>query len=67
MKVDKDKLKAARERAGVSTTQVATVAGVGTRAVQKWEEGRVVNVNINIVKAVAKFLGVKPEDIARER
>lgn len=64
MKIDGEKLKTAREAAGKGRVETAAVAGF-TRAYlwQVERVDRIVHMNDNVVKAIAKFIGVKPDDL----
>ena len=45
-------------------TELATAADLGERRISDIEAGSTANVNLNIAKAIAKWLGVKLEVIA---
>jgi transcriptional regulator with XRE-family HTH domain len=65
MKANGTKIKELRETQGVTTLELASAADRTQRWVQLVEQGKMVNVNLNILKAVAKKLGTKLEVIAK--
>lgn len=65
MKVDGKKLKAARTKAGASMADVSVVAYLGERRLLQIE-AKGARVNMNIVNAICRRLGVKPCDLAED-
>lgn len=65
MKIDGNKLKAAREAAGVTRSDLASVAELSHVRIWQIEQVNViVNMNSHVVKSMAKLLKVKPQDLA---
>ena len=64
MKVCGKKIKQIREQNGKKVTELAVAADLGERRIQQIEEGEIVNLNLNVVKAIAKFLGTRLEFIS---
>lgn len=65
MRVNGTKVKQIRENKDFSRIDLAKAADLGERRIQQVEAAQSVNLNLNVAKAIARFLGVKLEDIAR--
>jgi len=65
MQVDHLKIKAFRESKGLEHTDLAKAADLGKRRIQQIEQGKLISLNLNIAKAIARRLGVRLEDIAK--
>jgi transcriptional regulator with XRE-family HTH domain len=66
MSLDTDKIKALREKLGLSQAEAAERAGFAGR--QNWyqlESGRAKNPTLDTITAVARALGVKPKDLLK--
>lgn len=64
MKIDGNKLKAAREQALITRSDLAKIAGLTHVRIWQIEQVDIVaNVNDNIVAAMAKELRVKPAEL----
>jgi len=63
MKINGEKIKKAREDAGLSVTELAAIAGFTDNNIRYIEAGRVKTMNQHIAKVVAKALHVKIEDL----
>ncbi|QOV91075.1 helix-turn-helix transcriptional regulator [Humisphaera borealis] len=66
MGIDLDKVKALREKRGLTQDEAAKLAGLPNR--QKWyqlESGRIANPTIATLEAIAKALGVKARDLLK--
>lgn len=57
-----ERIRAARERAGLTQKQLAIAVGVDPSAVSYWENGQTVPTINNLVK-IAGILGVPPGDL----
>ena len=64
MKVNGEMIKAKRVGVEMAVRSLAHAADLSERRIQQIEEGDIVNLNRNIAKAIASFLGVKLEVIA---
>ena len=65
--LDIEKLRALREKLGLSQDDAARKAGIGTR--QAWhaiESGAKPNLTLATLTAIAKALGVKAKDLLKE-
>ena len=64
--LDKDKLKARREKLGLTMEQAAKAAGFASR--QRWcdiESGRRVNLTLDVLDSIAAALGCKAKDLLK--
>lgn len=64
MRVNGEMIKAKRVADGKQVRDLAHAADLSERRVQQIEQGKIVNLNRNIARAIAAFLGVKPDVIA---
>ena len=65
MRANGAKIAELRKTHGLSTIDLAGAADRTQRWVQLVEKGKVVDINLNIAKALARRLGVKLEEIAK--
>ena len=65
MKANGMKIKELREMQGVTTLELAGAADRTQRWIQLVEQGKVVNINLNLGKAIARKLGTKLENISK--
>lgn len=65
MKVNGEVIKDLRESAGLKHSHLAAAADMSDRWVQLVEKGKLVNININIARAICKELGCKLIDIRK--
>jgi len=66
MPLDIAKIRALREKLGMTQDEAAKAAGLGTR--QRWhgiESGTVTNIKLETLEAVAAALGVKSKDLLK--
>ena len=66
MPLDFEKIKRLREERGLSLQAAAEKAGIGDR--QRWhaiESGRITNVKLDTLEAIAGALGVKAKDLLK--
>lgn len=63
MKICKDKLKKARTAANLTHEQLATAGDVSVRTIQNYEH-KGGDVNLHILKAMAKKMHVDPQSLA---
>jgi len=66
MPLDTDKIRALREKLGITQDEAARRAGLGTR--QAWnniEAGRKTNVTLDTLERIAAALGVKSKDLLK--
>ncbi|MDR0991483.1 MAG: helix-turn-helix domain-containing protein [Ruminococcus sp.] len=62
----KDKLKAERERAGLTQKQLAQMVGLTDRTIQNYEHGRGGAARFDHVRALAGALNIKTEELVEE-
>lgn len=55
-----EKIKALREKRGMTLEQVGIIVGVGKSTVRKWETGDIRNMRRDKIQLLAKALGVTP-------
>lgn len=65
MRVDGTMIKVFRIKADKSCIDLAKAADLGERRIQQIEKGELVNLNINIARAICKELGCKLIDIRK--
>ncbi len=66
MPLDLEKIRARREKLGMSQQEAATKAGIGSR--QRWndiEAGRRINITLEILERIASALGCKAKDLLK--
>ena len=61
-----EKLKAARENAGMSQRELAERAGIHFRSIQNWESGGRLPRSLDVVFRVADILGVSSESLLND-
>jgi len=61
-----EKLRSARENAGLTQKELAERAGTHHRTIQNWEYGARLPRNLNAVCRVADILGVSPESLLND-
>ncbi len=59
-----DRIRAAREKAGLSQTDVAKALGISASAVNQWEHGFSKNIKLQHFFALARLLGQDPQWLA---
>lgn len=62
-----DRIRAAREKAGLSQTDVAKALGISASAVNQWEHGFSKNIKLQHFFALARLLGQDPQWLANRQ
>jgi DNA-binding XRE family transcriptional regulator len=65
MQVNHIKIKEIREFKCLRYSDLAIAADLSERRIQQIEQGKLISLNLNIARAIAKRLGVKLEEIAK--
>jgi DNA-binding XRE family transcriptional regulator len=65
MQVNHIRMREIRESKSMRCEEVAVAADLSVRRIRQIENGELINLNLNIAKAIARKLRVKLEDIAK--